>query len=148
PSDVINFVPTAAMMTGDFSAYIANRCPETARFAPGALDASNHLVLPVSPAAAALAARLPKALDACGTVKTGNALNQNQFQLPVRIDYQVSDKHSVFGRYLITHFRTKTPYEITPNDLLTTSGVGTDDTAQSLAIGDTYVLSPGIVNSF
>jgi len=148
PSDVINFVPTAAMIAGDFSAYVANRCPEASRFAPGVLDGNSRLTLPISPAAAALASRLPKPLDACGTVKTGNALSQNQLQAPVRIDYQASDKQSLFARYLITRFETKVPYAITPNDILTTGGVGTDDTAQSLTLGDTYLLRAGIVNSF
>src|SRR5262249_45213496 len=135
PSDVIDFVPTAAMIGGDFSAYLANRCPEASRFAPGVLDANGHLTLPVSPAAAALAARLPKPLDACGTVKTGNALSQNQLQAPVRVDYQMNANQTLFGRYLITRFETKVPYAITPNDIITTGGVGTDDTAQSLTFG-------------
>src|SRR5262249_26047929 len=99
PSDVTNFVPTAAMLRGDFSAYVATRCPEASRLAPGVLDSSNRLTLPVSAAAAALASKLPPPLDACGTVKTGNALSENQLQAPARIDYQASDKQTLFARY-------------------------------------------------
>src|SRR5439155_23900906 len=35
-----------------------------------------------------------------------------------------------------------------PDNVLTSTGYGADDTAQSLAFGDTYVFSPSLVNSF
>ena len=40
------------------------------------------------------------------------------------------------------------PYAIKPDDVLTSTGIGADDMAQSLAIGSTYILSPSVVNSF
>ena len=49
---------------------------------------------------------------------------------------------------MVTRIETKIPYDIRPSDVLTSSGNGTDDTAQSLAFGDTYVVSAKIVNSF
>ena len=83
-------------------------------------------------------------------------MHEDRLQVPVRIDYQVSDKQSIFGRYLATRIDTAVPFTLAPNDLLTTGGsgatqpigFGTDDLAQSITIGDTYVLSPTMVNSF
>ena len=141
----IEFVPTAAMQTGDFSAYIANKCGP---YDPTAFDASGHLLHPLSPAAVAIAAKLPKALDACGTVQTGAPLHENDFEVPARLDYHLSDKQSLFARYLATRIDRAVPYDVDPSDLLTTSGVGYDDLAQSLTFGDTYVFSPSLVNSF
>jgi Carboxypeptidase regulatory-like domain/TonB dependent receptor len=141
----IEFVPTAAMQTGDFSAYIQNNCGP---FDPNAFDANNHLKSPLSPAAVAIAAKLPKALDACGTVQTGAPLHENDLQVPARIDYHLSDKQSLFARYLATRIEKAVPYDVNPSDLLTTSGVGNDDLAQSLTLGHTYVFSPSLVNSF
>ena len=43
---------------------------------------------------------------------------------------------------MVTRIETKVPYEIRPDNVLTSTGYGADDTAQSLAFGDTYVFSP------
>ncbi len=141
----IEFVPTAAMQTGDFSSYIANNCGP---FDPNAFDASGHLKSPLSPAAVAIAAKLPKALDACGTVQTGEPLHENDLEVPARLDYHLSDKQSLFARYLATRIEKAVPYDVNPSDLLATSGVGNDDLAQSLTLGHTYVFSASLVNSF
>lgn len=144
PTSRIEFVPTAAMMTGDFSAAIQNGCPNV----PKASVLNNgHLVIPLSPAALAIAAKLPKPLDACGTVKTGDPVHENDLQIPARVDYQLSAKQSLFARYLVTRIERAIPYSLRPNDLLTTDATGFDDTAQSLALGHTYVFSPTLVNS-
>ena len=148
PSNSVSYVPTAAMLRGDFSAYIANRCPEAARISSTVLSPSNQLTRPINPSAAALGALLPKPLNECGLTLIGNPLSTNQLQAPARIDYQLTDKQTLFGRYLISRNVTIPPYEIKPENLLTTRGTGNDDTAQSLALGHTYVISPALVNSF
>jgi Carboxypeptidase regulatory-like domain len=150
PTSITAFVPTAAMLTGDFSAYVANGC---GRFNPGVLDGSNHLALPLSlsPAAVAIGSKLPTPTDACGTVKTGEPLHENDLQATARVDYQLSAKQSIFGGYLITRVEKAIPYSLRPNDMLTTGyagSTGADDTAQSLTLGDTYVFGPTLVNSF
>jgi len=136
------------MLQGDFSAYIANRCPEAARISPTVLSPANQLTRPINPSAAALTALLPKPLNACGLVLTGNPLRENQLQAPARFDYQLTDKQALFARYLISRNEAVPPYAIQPQNLLTTTGTGNDDTAQSLAFGHTYVISPAVVNSF
>ena len=75
-------------------------------------------------------------------------MSTNQLQAPARIDYQLTDKQTLFGRYLISRNETIPPYQLRPDNLLTTRGTGNDDTAQSLALGHTYVISPALVNSF
>jgi len=145
PSDTTAFVPTAKMLTGDFSDYISNRCGP---FDPAAFDANNHLKAALSPAAVKISSYLPKGSDPCGRVSTGNPLSQNNSQAPVRLDYQLSQKQSLFARYIVTKIDQSVPYSLKPSDILTTSGTGADDMAQSLALGDTYVLSPALVNSF
>ena len=50
----------------------------------------------------------------------------------------MSDKQSLFARYLVTKIDRKVPYEIDPTNVLATTGVGYDDMAQSLALGDTF----------
>src|SRR5437660_7453933 len=83
-----------------------------------------------SPAAVKVSARLPQALDGCGRFLFGNPLHENQFQIPLRVDYQLSSKQMVFGRYMVTRIARTTPYELTPDDVLTTGiGLGRDDIA-------------------
>ena len=144
PSDTTAFVPTAAMLTGDFTAYIANSCGPVD---PGALT-NGKLKQPLSPAALNISKFLPKSSSVCGRVSTGNPLSENRLQVPVRLDYQLGDKQSLFARYLVTRIDTKVPFDINPGDLLTTSGNGTDDQAQSLTLGHTFVINPTMVNSF
>src|SRR5262245_35356654 len=152
PLPVQAFVPTAAMRTGDFSAYIANNCPGAASLGRGVLGpnivANGRLLLPLSPAAQNISSRLPQSTDPCGSAFTGNILHENQAQVPVRIDYQLNTKNSFFARYLATGINTIVPYELSPDDVLTASGIGTDDLAQSLTGGFTTVVSPKVVNSF
>ena len=66
----------------------------------------------------------------------------------MRIDYQLNTKNSFFARYLATGINTIVPYELSPEDVLTASGIGTDDLAQSLTGGFTTVVSTKVVNSF
>jgi hypothetical protein len=63
-----------------------------------------------------------------------------------RIDYQKSDKHSIFGRYLIEQDFNPPAYDLSKN--LLSAGNGDDGRAQAFTLGDTYLFGAGIVNSF
>src|SRR5215831_14361793 len=149
PLETTAFVPSIAMRSGDFSSYInpANGCPSAAAVR-NIVDSNGKLNFALSPAAVEISKRLPQTADPCGRVSTGNPLNENRLQLPARLDYQLSPKQTFFARYMLTRIKTKIPYDIRPNDVLTSTGYGADDTAQSLAFGDTYVAGPNLVNSF
>ena len=146
-SSTVNFVPTAKMVAGDFSDYVAANCPEATRMRPS-LSAGNQLTLPISPAARNIAAFFPKTSDPCGRVFTGTPLSENRLQVPVRLDYQINDRQSFFARYLVTRIDAKVPYDINHDILQATVQVGNDDLAQSLALGHTFVISSTTVNSF
>jgi hypothetical protein len=160
PLSTTVFVPTAKMMQGDFSDYYnpANKCPGTAT--PLKAPFVNN-VLPNGAAGVNQAVRnifntglIPQTNDPCGRVLTGNRVSEYQWQLPVRVDFQLTNKQTLFARYIITKINTVIPFELTPKDVLTTANLGTgqgngaDDAAQSLALGHTYLLSSTTVNSF
>ena len=104
------FIPTTAELQGNFSQYIAANCPGAQAVAnsPAVLS---HFSGPfqLSPAAVKISALLPKTSDPCGHVLFGTPVHQNQLQAPVRIDYQLSPKQSVFARYMITRIETRHP---------------------------------------
>jgi hypothetical protein len=157
PLNATAFVPTPAMMAGDFTAYMSPACnggrvvaPLRAPFVDNRIPAAL-----VSPAALAIARRLPTPLDQCGRVFTGVPNHQNEAQIPVRLDVQGGQAHSFFARYMLTTDDRKVPTELMPNDILTTgsqgpAGIpsGTNDVAHSFTVGHTYVINSATVNSF
>jgi hypothetical protein len=149
PSEVTGFVPTPQMLAGDFTAFRSAACNNN--IAPPALRApfvNNQLpASQVDRVALAIAAKLPQALDQCGRVVYGAVQKINEYQMVSKADYQLSDKHSLFTRYMATTYFQPPPFQIDPNILNTTTG-GRDNLAQSITFGDTYLIGPTTVNSF
>ena len=53
-------------------------------------------------AALNISRRLPAPIDQCGKVFWGTPVHENEAQIPVRLDYQASQKHSIIVRYMLT----------------------------------------------
>ncbi|MEQ1948102.1 MAG: carboxypeptidase regulatory-like domain-containing protein [Bryobacteraceae bacterium] len=152
PINQTAFVPTAQMIAGDFTAFASAACQNgvartlgapfgTNGFAPNTTSPSS-----LSPAAINIANRLPKPVDACGRTLFGPPTSENDHQAPVRVDYQLSDKQSIFARYMITQQDLSVPYALSGN-ALDANVPGFNDRAQSFTLGDTYVVSASMVNS-
>jgi len=155
PSAQTEFVPTPPMLTGDFTQYVAAGCTNGVNLrAPFVNNQVSQSLL--SPAAINIAKRLPQTTNPCGRMTTGAPLHEDRLQVPIRLDYQLSEKQNIFGRYIASRVDTRVPYTLAPNDLLATGGQGasqpngngTDDLSQSLAIGHTYLISSNTVNAF
>jgi hypothetical protein len=150
PVDQTTFVPTAQMLAGNF-----NGCPTFPATLKDFTDPTGKATFPnkqipsslISPQALAVAKLLPQSTDPCGRVVYGAVTQINEYQILGKVDYQINDKNSVFGRYMATTYYLPPAYSFTKNLLASTSG-GLDDLAQSAAIGDTYLISPNTVNSF
>ncbi len=151
PPTNFGFVPTAAMIAGDFSTYASAQCQGTRKQLPAALGFnSNNQINPalLSPAAVAIATKyLPKTSDPCGKSFFGIVTDQNEIQGVGRADYQVSDKQTIFVRYIATTYEQPIPYTLSPNVLATVTG-GRDNLAQTYTFGDTYLFSGTMVDSF
>ena len=148
PISTVAFVPTTQMFNGDFTAFASPAC-QGRQVNLGAPFIGNKVAPSLlSPAALKIAAKLPATSDPCGKFLTGNLISQYQWQVPVRIDYQASSKQTIFGRYLATKINTALPYALSPNNLLTSTGGSTDDFAQSVTLGHTYLISATQINAF
>jgi hypothetical protein len=148
PANLKSFVPTDAMLDGDFTAFASPACNSGRQIALRAPFSNNRVDSALlSKAALALSSRLPKASDPCGLVTYGIPISTNEGQFVGKVDYQFSAKQTVFGRYLATHFTQPVPYTV-ENNLLNTTSLGFDNLAQSFAFGDTYLIGPNKVNSF
>jgi hypothetical protein len=151
PSDLTSFVPTAAMYSGDFTAFASPACNGGRAIALRAPFVNNRIDPALfSKAAVAYAKKLPTTNDPCGKIIYGNPTYENGHMVVARIDYQKSDKHSIFGRYLGEHVVDPAPYDLNHN-LLSSAGNSTpriDGFAQAFTVGSTYLFSANIVNAF
>src|SRR5437867_2391041 len=141
------FIPTAAMMAGDFSAFASPACNagrQVALRAPFVNNAINPALF--SPAAVNLAKRLPTTTDPCGEVTYVTTNDSTEGQSVARIDYQMTANRTLFGRYMATYHNEPAPYSRSKN-VLTTGTPGLDNLAQSLALGDTSIYGHNMVNA-
>ncbi|MGE3843648.1 MAG: carboxypeptidase regulatory-like domain-containing protein, partial [Vicinamibacterales bacterium] len=148
PSSNIAFVPTAAMLAGDFTTFASPAC-NAGRQITLRGGFVNNRVNPAlfSPAALNLAKRLPTTTDPCGQVTYAAASNNDERQIVGKVDYQISPNQSVFGRYMRTTYEQPAPFSETDN-ILATNLPGFDNAAQSLAAGHTLLFGTNMVNSF
>ena len=108
PTSNIEYVPTAAMLAGDFTQFASPACNggrQVSLRAPFVNNTVNPALF--SPAAINMAKRLPTTTDPCGLVNFGVAGDRDEHQAMFRVDYQLSSKHSVFGRYMATKIDRK-----------------------------------------
>jgi hypothetical protein len=147
PTPQVGFIPTATMLTGDFTAYASAACNggrQTALKAPF----MNNKVSPVlfSHVALNLTAKLPTAsADDCGKVIYGLPTKTNDHMMLGKIDYQRSANHSIFGRYFAENKATPSPFDINHNPL--SMGTASRGLGQLFTLGDTYVFGPNVVNA-
>jgi len=149
PLDQTAFVPTAAMLTGDFTAFASPACNNGRQLALGAPFVNNRIDPSlISPAALNISRRLPQPIDDCGKVFWGTPVHQNEAQIPIRVDFQASQKHSFVVRYMLTTDDRTIPYEAAGDNILVTNAPGNDDRAHNIAVGHTWVVNQAMVNSF
>jgi hypothetical protein len=152
PSSVNAFVPTPAMLQGNFQA-----CPQDLgalasqpNLFVGGNPGSNQLLPSLfDPASLKLASKLPATNGSpCGETSYGEVTRINEGQYVGRVDYQLSQKQSLFTRYTTTSYYRPPSYTFTPDNLLSTGQGGFNDRTQSTIVGDTYLFSPTTVNAF
>src|SRR5579871_1286468 len=143
------FVPTQQMLAGDFTTITSAACQNGKAITLKAPFVNNQISPSLlSPAALKIAAHLPAPQNNCGLILYGVPFSENDAQVPIRVDYQATTKHSLFARYLLATQNSPVPYTLSGNNLLTTTGSGADDKENALALGDIWVVSATMVNSF
>ena len=146
PADRTGFVPTAQMLAGDFNG--CTTFPATLKDPLGGTFPGKLIpVTRFSPQSLAIAKLLPTSADPCGQTTFGPIVQSNEYQVLGRVDYQISAKQQLFGRYMATTFLQPPSFDLSHNLLDSASG-GLDDLAQTFAIGHTYLISPTVVNAF
>jgi len=153
PNSAAGVIPTAAMIGGDFTAFARPPCQPAQRTL--ASPFSGNKILQSQMAAPAIfeatqllnsAAKDGLIPDACGSITYNIPNDEDQRQYVGKIDYQLTDKQSVFFRILDTQELVPNAFSLDPI-LLNWTNTGLDQLAGSYALGDTYLISPNMVNS-
>ena len=150
--DNLAFVPTAAMLAGDFTAPASAACRTAGQLTLRAPFVNNRINPALfSPAAVKIATSgwLPTTTDPCGAVRYSVPINSDQVQYVVRVDYQLSANHSIFGRYIDTSEVSLPALEQTHNVLVIQAAFNPTRSrpSQTTAIGDTHVFGANTVNA-
>jgi hypothetical protein len=151
PASNIAYVPTAAMLAGDFTTFASPQCNGGRQVTLKAPYVNNQINPALfSPAAMNLARRLPSTTDPCGQITFDAKSDRDEGQGLVKIDYQLGAKHSIFARYFATKVTAPPGYAGGSDNVLKTSvprALGADDMTHSLTFGETMVVSASVVNS-
>jgi hypothetical protein len=150
PISTLSFVPTPAMLAGDFTAFASPACNAGRQITLRAPFVNNR----VDPAlfskpAVVFAGKLPAAQDACGKIIYSNPSLENDRMALGKVDYQRSADHSLFARYLMESVFIPPAYDLNKN-LLSVNGnatVGTRGLAQAFTVGSTHLYGANIVNA-
>ena len=158
PNNTTIFFPTPAMVGGDFRTFESAACGRpaplpapfgTGGFAPNTVDPrlfaapSLYIIDRFAKSMGALGV-FP---DQCGKVVYNVPTYQNNYQYTFKIDYQLNVKHSLFFRDLWSKEYQPTLTDVEPN-LLLSSQTGFNTPAYAYSVGETWVASPSLVNSF
>src|SRR5262249_52982851 len=85
--------------------------------------------------------------DDCGKITYNTPIYQDNYQALAQIDYQLSDKPSLFFPDLWTKERQPTLSDVEPN-LMLARVAGFSTPAYAYGVGETWVINSTMVNSF
>ena len=146
PADIVTFIPTPAMLAGDFSTVASAQCRAQGNLTlPAALGFTNNQINPalLSPAAVKIAKMLPTTTDPCGQVAYSQTTKPRETQPIGRVDWQVNTAHQLFARYQLATTFWDPAFTNSGGNILSAAGTGAggrDNASHSLAIGETWVI--------
>ena len=146
---IVSYIPTPRMLTGDFTGITAPACNSSRQQITLRAPFNNNRIDPASfsKAAVTLVTKyLPTPIDECGQTVYGRKNNSDEQMTVGKVDYQWSDKHSLFGRY--QRGTLFTPNNYNGSNVLSLSIPDYSRRFHSLVLGDTYSISPKTVSSF
>ena len=150
PANLLAFVPTPAMLAGDWTAFASPACNagrqltlrapfvdnriDPAQYSPIALAVVNNRRTP-----------LPSPTNECGEVTYGNMTSNADAHYVGKLDYQATTNHSLFSRVFLWDFASENPRDFNTN-LLQDTGYR-ESSQHSFTAGSTYVFGPTTVQA-
>ena len=148
PSDMPAFVPTPAMIGGDFTAFASAACNGgVQKTLSPTFGFVNNTISPalLNPVALKLAATLPTATSPCGNTIYGYANGQHEQLYVARMDYQINQNQSFFGRFVLGNLNDPSTFD--GKNPLSVNTYAIHDMDFQFGIGHTWLFGANKVNS-
>ena len=146
PPTSISYVPTAAVLAGDFTQILAPSCNAGKATTLKAPFVGNRITPSLfNPVALKIISLMPLASDPCGTIRYGIPTPNGEHQGMGRVDWQRTSSDAIFARWFVANYAAPSYYT---DNLITTAATGQAGQVQSIIAADTRVLNPTSVNSF
>jgi Carboxypeptidase regulatory-like domain/TonB dependent receptor len=148
PTTVIAYVPTPQMLAGDWTTITSPLCNQGRQVTLRAPFVNNRIdpALFSKPAVNLVTKWLPPTTDSCGQISFGRRNNSDEYNYVGKVDYQLNNKHSIFGRYELARLNAPSDYD--GQNWISVSQADYTRRAHSFVLGDTYLIGTGTVNSF
>ena len=130
-----------------FRSVASATCAGTQRTLPANLGFVNNRISPalLNPVALNILKTFPAPINDCGRVLYGLVAKTDEQLVTTKLDWQVSDKHSFFGRYISANLNQGSTYD--GKNPLSINQYGVHDLDYGFAFGDTYLISNNLINS-
>lgn len=152
PPSFISFVPTQAVLNGDFSQLESPACQASGAARTIVNPATgqsfaNDFVPPAmfNQVALNLLSHVPVSSNPCGQLTYAIPEPQREDQYIGRADWNQSAKHSLFAHYFYSDYGR--PGQYSNSNVLLANQSAVLDRSQSVVLGDTYTFSPTTLNS-
>ncbi len=145
PASTPATIPTQSMLAGNFVPYESQCFGSTTKILSAPFV---NNVLPtslISQQALNMAKFFPTGPEPCGLTTYTIVANQNEHIGIAKIDYQLSSRQSIFGRYFVAHSLIPSSFTGTELSVL---NAGTDDEVNSLVLGHTFIVGANMLNTF
>ena len=144
PAQNTTYIPTPAMAAGDFTAFA--QCNGNAVL-PASLGFVNNRISPalVNPVALNIWKTIPATADPCGRTVYGLVNNQDEDLYTAKVDWQINNQHSFFGRFTSAKLNQSSTYD--GKNPLSINQFGLNDLDYGLALGHTWVINTNLVSS-
>jgi hypothetical protein len=148
PPTAIAYVPTPAMLAGDFTTMASPACNGRQLTLAAAQGFVNNQISPsrFDPVALRISSLLPTTSDPCGKVTFGLKSNSDEHLFLGRIDYQRTQRDSIFGRIWIANLVRQSTYD--GKNPLSINNSQSNFRITSFVLGNTRLLSASTVSSF
>ena len=145
PPSTTSFVPTQAMLNGDFTTFASAQCQGTNRTLGGPFVGNKVSPTLFNPAALNVLKFVPVSPDPCGRLQYGIVNNDREHQIVGRMDYQLSSRNNLYGRYFIGNYNNPVVWD--EKNVLLANKTGVANQAQSFTLGDTLIITPTTISS-
>src|SRR4051794_31026095 len=147
PPTSTSFVPTAAMLAGDFSAIASPACSGRQITLASGAGFVNNTINPAlfNPVALNILKHVPVSTDPCGRLQYGVPNNNTEHQNLARADYNIDSMQTLFVRYLYAAYDNPATYD--GSNALTLSRTGQNNQVHSLVAGHNWIVSSRLGNA-